>query len=142
MRRLFVVLMVLCISVSAFASSAENQKGMHEKCTSLACKAERKAIEEQLKKAWSEMSVRLAGGDIEGALVFFADSARDSFRQRFVEMGNEKLSSFFSKPEIRLDRLSSESADCIAVHSEKESKYFYPVSFIRTEKEGWKISGF
>jgi hypothetical protein len=144
MRKLLVVLLCYFVSSAVYAGQGhEKHRCTHENCKNCPCEAEKKEVEAQLKKVWGEVRTKLAAGDIEGALAFFDDSSRVSYRKTFTEMGKKDLAALFSKSsDIRLDDLHGDTAGCLVVCSGEEVNITYPVSFARNGKGEWKIKGF
>jgi len=144
MKKLLVLLFCFFVASAVFAGqNHEKHKCSHENCKNCPCEAEKKEVEGQLKKVWGEVRTKLTAGDIEGALAFFDDSSRVSYRKTFTEMGKKELAAVFSKSsDVRLDDLHGDTAGCLAVRSWEGTNFTYPVSFARNGKGEWKIKGF
>ena len=143
MKKLLVMLFSFFVATAVFAGEGHDKHCTHENCKNCPCEAEKKEVEGQLKKVWGEVRTKLTAGDIEGALAFFDDSSRVSYRKTFSEMEKTDLADLFSRSaEIRLDVLNGETAGCLAFRSGEEVNISYPVSFAKNEKGEWKIKGF
>lgn len=129
-----IVAMVMLILLSVMPAFADDKGTIN---------MDRKEIEGQLRQIWTAMSAKGLSGDIEGALDYFVDGAKDRYRKIFKEMSENKLKAVFSNiSDFHLGSLSDRKAECGAIRIEGGKRYSYPVSFVRQDNGSWKIYGF
>jgi len=95
-----------------------------------------------LKGIWEAMRAALLSGDVEKALSYFVEAAKDRYRQLFADLNGNIYKVFSTISDIELYTLDGRSADCEAIRVENGTPYSYQLSFVQDETGTWKILGF
>ena len=147
MKGVIIGVMVFFIVSPAFVVSVQN----FEKCRNMSNKnfAQKSKTQEPLNAKemekifngiWSAFKTKLASGDIEGALYYFADGSRDEHRKILKEMGAD-INHLLSTGKIEIDGIHDQVAECGVDRLDNGETFSYPITFIKDRKGTWKISG-
>lgn len=102
----------------------------------------RNQLDMLLKAKWEGMKGELMAGNIEGALMYFAMSSRNRYRDLLAEFTQEQLAGILSNViGFDIESLNDGSAECEATRNETAGEYSYPVTFVRDGMGLWKIMG-
>ena len=94
-----------------------------------------------LKTIWSSVRPLLMNGNIDTALNYFTDPAKENYRSLFALKGTLNLYSLLANAtEMELESVTDQSAYCGVIRKETRGTYSYPVIFIKDDKGLWKIN--
>jgi len=102
----------------------------------------REEINNLLADKWEGMRARLAGGDIEGSLAFFEDSAREDYREILQTLGPFLSEIVSEMADIRLIKMARDRAiyDLRAVRDGKE--FSFQLLFTKDADGIWRVDSF
>jgi hypothetical protein len=102
----------------------------------------REEINNLLADKWEGMRARLAGGDIEGSLTFFEDSAREDYREILQTLGPFLSEIVSEMADIQLIKMARNTAiyDLRAVRDGKE--YSFQLLFTKDADGIWRVDSF
>jgi hypothetical protein len=147
-RRVIIGMMVFFTISPVFAVTVQN----FEKCRNLSNKnftqrsrtqelRNAKEMEKIFNRIWSAVKTKLAAGDIEGALHYFADGSKGEYRKIFKEMGAD-IDHIVSTGQIEIESIDDQVAECGVDRLENGETFSYPITFVKDRGGTWKILGF
>lgn len=105
--------------------------------------AEFVTLEGQLSNTWNNMRQALKVRNIEGALTYFTESTRDSFRSQFTAMKKDLPEIAKEMGEARLVKVEEDSfAECDIRRVENGETYSFMLQFVRDYDGMWRIRTF
>jgi hypothetical protein len=105
--------------------------------------AEFVTLERQLSTTWNNMRQALKVRNIEGALAYFTESTRDSFRDQFTAMKKDLPEIAKEMGEARLVKFEEDSiAECDIRRVENGETYSFMLQFVRDYDGIWRIRTF
>lgn len=100
------------------------------------------ATEGLLRAKWDAMWAALLGGNIDGAMTFFASSSQARYRSIFTDLQAQLPTVFSGIEGFHLLWVRGNAAEAEAIRTEAGEGYSYPVTLDRSETGFWKFKGF
>jgi hypothetical protein len=97
------------------------------------------SIDAMLQAMWRKVVDRLAAGDIEGAVVFFAPGQRDQYREILNDVAPALPAMFASFPAITPTAITDGDAEYFVVVPEAGTRYGYYLYFTRDGDGVWRL---
>ena len=91
---------------------------------------------------WNGMKVALAAGNIEGALVYFNEGSRNSFRQQLTRLAPFMTNIVAGMGEFHFVNVVEHVAECDFKSVNNGTTYSFHVMFIRDSNGNWGIRSF
>ena len=88
---------------------------------------------------WNGMKAALAKGDIEGALLYISDGAKEKYRRVFNDLIPDLAAISSQLKEVVLVSLDGDLAECATNRFQGGKDYLYLIYFIRDNDGLWKI---
>jgi hypothetical protein len=100
-------------------------------------------IDNICKAVWNGMKTALLAGNIDGALGYFTEPGKERYRQAFTAVGSANINSIFTSiTELRFKNTYGPVAEYLALRTEPDGTFAYPVTFVQDENGIWRIMGF
>lgn len=95
-----------------------------------------------LKGKWEGMKTKLIAGDVKGAVGYFADKSKDSFRQQFTILSSILSQIVSEMGEISLIKVKDNYAEYDLRTVRDNTTYSFQLLFVRDTDGIWRIRSF